>query len=201
MNRADFMQQIKIKGRDCLPNIYYFLKRLRLTVQSFFCASSRTVTIHPSTHVPRTARVQAIHGGSITIGKYCRIDDYALILTCGGDIKIGDHCLINHFCALYGHGGLTIGHHVMIATQTVIIPANHRYDDLGVPMSEQGHTTLGITIADDVWIGAGVRILDGVHIGKGAVVGAGAVVTKDVPEYAVVAGVPAQVIKYRGKQS
>ena len=75
---------------------------------------------------------------------------------------------------------------------------NHAFDRTDIPMNQQGFTPeKPIVIEDDVWIGARVIILPGVHIGTGAVVGAGAVVTKDVPDYAVVGGNPARILKMR----
>jgi acetyltransferase-like isoleucine patch superfamily enzyme len=72
---------------------------------------------------------------------------------------------------------------------------NHVFDDPTKPFVEQGITAEGIIIEDDVWLGAGAIVMDGVRIGKGAVVAAGAVVTHDLPEHTLAAGVPAQVIK------
>jgi len=72
---------------------------------------------------------------------------------------------------------------------------DHNYEDLNLRIDEQGVRTKEIKIDDDVWIGANAVITAGVHIGRHAVVAAGAVVTKDVPEYCVVAGVPAKIIK------
>lgn len=115
----------------------------------------------------------------------------------GGNIRIGDNCSINPYCVLYGHGGLTIGNNVRIATHTVIIPANHVFSDKNIPIKDQGLTKVGIVIGDDVWVGAGVRILDGCRIGRGAIIGAGAVVTKDVQPYSVVVGVPAKMVAHR----
>jgi len=145
------------------------------------------------------ALLKIVNGGRIRIGNNCTIHDYAMLLTYGGIISIGDRTTVNPFCILYGHGGLKIGNGVRIAAHTTIVPFNHNYGDRDRFIYQQGETALGITINDDVWIGSGVRILDGVTIGKGAVIGAGSVVTRDVPEYAVVAGVPARTIKYRGK--
>ncbi len=159
----------------------------------------KRIIIEPSSRISRDARIKIIGGGSIRIGKYCTIHDYAMLLTYGGNISIGNRSTVNPFCVLYGHGGLKIGNGVRIATQTVIIPVNHKFNDVNKFIYEQGITALGIEIKDDVWIGAGAKILDGVTIGKGAVIAAGAVVNKDVPDYAIVAGVPAKVIKYRGK--
>ena len=79
-----------------------------------------------------------------------------------------------------------------------IITVNHNTERIDIPMREQGSLPpQKVTICDDVWIGARVIILPGVTIGKGSIIAAGAVVTKNVPEYAVVGGVPAKVIKYR----
>ncbi len=143
------------------------------------------------------ASIKTNLGGTILIGKNCEISEYALFKTYGGEIVIGDDCSINPFCVIYGHGKLRIGNKVRIAAHTVIIPANHSFEDLEIPIMDQAESRKGITIEDDVWIGTGVRILDGVHIGKGAVVAAGSVVTKAVPDYAVVGGVPAKIIKTR----
>ncbi len=135
--------------------------------------------------------------GRIEIGSNSEIHPYAMLHTYGGWIEIGECCSINPFCMLYGHGGLKIGNKVRIATHTVIIPANHGIDRLDIPIMNQPELRDGISIGDDVWIGASVCVLDGVHIGQGSVVGAGSVVTQDVPEFSVVAGIPARIIRLR----
>ncbi len=116
-------------------------------------------------------------------------------------IKIGRNSLIGEYCVIRGQGGVAIGDRVYTSPFTQIIAVNHVFDDPERPFIEQGITAEGITIEDDVWLGAGAIITDGVHIGKGAVVAAGAVVTKDVPPHTVVAGVPARVIKHIDKHS
>ena len=82
-----------------------------------------------------------------------------------------------------------------------IISVNHVFDDPERPFIEQGITAEGVVVEDDVWIGSGAIITDGVCIGRGAVVAAGAVVTKDVPPYTVVGGVPARIIRKVGESS
>ncbi|MBI5189859.1 MAG: acyltransferase [Nitrospirae bacterium] len=147
-------------------------------------------------HVVLHARLE---GSRIEIGEGTIILEYASLYTVGGFIKIGRGCSVNNFCVLYGHGGLTIGDGVSIAAHTVIVPANHRFDDTGLPIKLQGETKKGIVIGDDVWIGANVTVLDGVTIGDGSVVGAGSVVTRDIPPMSVAAGNPARVIRRRGE--
>lgn len=91
-----------------------------------------------------------------------------------------------------------IGEKVMMGQECLMFTSNHRIDRLDTPMGFQGMTeSKTIIIGNDVWIGARVTILPGVHIGKGAVIGAGAVVTKDVPEYEVWGGNPARFLKSR----
>ncbi|MDQ2690417.1 MAG: acyltransferase [Chloroflexota bacterium] len=110
-------------------------------------------------------------------------------------IQIGRDSLIGEYSVIRGQGGVRIGDRVYTSPFTQIIAVNHVFDDPNRPFVEQGITAEGIIIEDDVWLGAGAIITDGVRVGKGAVVAAGAVVTKDVPPYTVVGGVPAKPIR------
>lgn len=112
-------------------------------------------------------------------------------------ISVGNYVCINRHTLLGGQGSLTIGNYVNIGPNCNLITANHRFDQPDKPMAFQGITTGPIVIEDDVWLGVNVTVLPNVRIGRGAVVGASAVVTKDVPPYAIVAGVPARVLRYR----
>jgi acetyltransferase-like isoleucine patch superfamily enzyme len=110
-------------------------------------------------------------------------------------IIIGRDSLVGEYSVIRGQGGVNIGDRVYTSPFTQIIAVNHVFDDPNEPFVNQGITAQGITIEDDVWLGAGVIITDGVHVGKGSVVAAGAVVTQDIPPHTVVGGVPARVIK------
>lgn len=111
-------------------------------------------------------------------------------------VSLGDYSGIGVNARL--HGTVKIGEYVMMGEDCIVITRNHAYDRTDIPMMMQGfETEKPVTIDDDVWIGDRVTILPGVHIGKGAIVAAGAVVTKDVEAYSVVAGVPAKKIKSR----
>lgn len=114
-------------------------------------------------------------------------------------MQLGDNVIIDRNCQFYAHSGIQIGNNVMIASFVSLISDDHKYKDLNIPMIEQGviNARNPIIIEDDVWIGTKATILKEVHIGKGAIIGANAVVTKDVPSYAIVGGNPAKVIKYR----
>ncbi len=111
-------------------------------------------------------------------------------------IKIGRNCLIGEYCVIRGQGGVNIGDRVYTSPFTQLLAVNHVFNDPRLSFVDQGITAKGITIEDDVWLGAGAIITDGVRVQKGAVVAAGAVVTKDVPPHSVVGGVPARVIRF-----
>ncbi len=130
-------------------------------------------------------------------GKNVRIEPRAFFHS-GRNISIGDDSSIGERSHLLGK--VVIGKAVMMGQEVIIITQNHRFDRIDIPMCQQGFKKEEpVTIADDVWIGARVIILPGVTVAKGAILAAGAVVTKDVPEYAIVGGNPAKVIKFRNQ--
>ena len=112
-------------------------------------------------------------------------------------ISIGKNFSINIGAHLDGRGGISIGKNVMIGPYVVIVSSEHQHQQRDVPMVELDHIFDPVNIRDDVWVGAHAVINCGVEIGRGAVIGAGAVVVEDVPEFAIVGGVPAKVIGNR----
>jgi galactoside O-acetyltransferase len=121
----------------------------------------------------------------------------------GGSIRIGNNSFFNrdvHINADIG-GQIVIGENCLIGPKVVMRTASHCFEKKEVNIREQGHQIADILIEHDCWIGANAIILGGVHIGRGSIIGAGAVVTKDIPSMAIAVGVPAKVIKYRGVQS
>lgn len=104
-------------------------------------------------------------------------------------LKVGENVFINSNLLAMARGGITIEDDVMIAANASLISNNHD------PYDRQVLTCRPVLIKKGAWIGAGATVLPGVSVGKYAIVGAGAVVTKDVPDYAVVLGAPAKVVK------
>lgn len=136
----------------------------------------------------------------IFMGKNVKVMQYSkLYANDRGIIKIGNNVSINTNVQLgAGNSGeIIIGNDVLIASNVVIRASNHVFDKVDVPIWKQGHSGGRIVIEDDVWIASNAVILPNVTIRKGAIVAAGAVVTKDVASYQVVAGIPAKTIKIR----
>jgi acetyltransferase-like isoleucine patch superfamily enzyme len=138
---------------------------------------------------------------SISFEGLVRIGKGSFFTAKGGSIEVGNNTAFNmnvHINASVG-GMIRIGEWCLIGPNVVMRTASHRYDNPNHFIKLQGHIAGDICIEDDVWICANAVILGGVRIGRGAVIGAGAVVTKDVPSMAIAVGVPAKVIKFRGK--
>ncbi len=131
--------------------------------------------------------------GFISCGRNVNIEHGAVFskhVTLGDNSGIGIHAQLT--------GTVVIGAYVMMAPDVVIITSNHATDRVDIPMQQQGTAAeQPVIIRDDVWIGQRVMILPGVEIGQGSIIGACAVVTKNVPPYAIVAGNPARIIRSR----
>jgi maltose O-acetyltransferase len=128
-------------------------------------------------------------GDNVWIEKHAWVGD-------GKGRKLGNNSGIGSNASIGKY--VCIGDDVMMGVDVMIITRNHEFEDVNRPMRLQGFKDyVPVTIEDDVWIGARVIILQGVRIGKGAIIGAGAVVTKDVAPYSIVGGVPARFIKSR----
>ncbi|WP_416828187.1 acyltransferase [Ectobacillus polymachus] len=129
-------------------------------------------------------------GENVNIEKDAQFDSQ---ITLGNNSGIGINARIG--------SKVFIGNNVMMGPECIVYTANHCFDRTDIPMCEQGFMDIKpVNIGDDVWIGGRVIILPGVSIGTGAIIGAGSVVSKDIPPYAIVAGVPAKVKKYRLSQ-
>ncbi len=122
------------------------------------------------------------------------------ILSCkNGDIILGRKVNIGFNSEIFSGSRVELGENTLVAAFCYFIGGDHVADTGDRAINEQGSSSLGITVAPGCWFGAAVKVLDGVSIGANAILGAGAVVTKDVPENTVSVGVPARVIKHRGE--
>lgn len=147
----------------------------------------------------RVTIFQDYEGGSVELDKQVHLYGDSYIQTgYGGTIKIGANTHIQPRCQFSAYkSSIQIGDQVQIAPNCAFYPYDHSFAP-DKPIFEQGFDTKGnIVVEDDAWIGYGVIVLSGVRIGKGAVIGAGAVVTKNIPDGAIATGAPARVVKMR----
>lgn len=141
----------------------------------------------------RSVRKDIVPFNGFSLGKSSVIEDYTIINNAVGEIIIGNHTRIGMGNTIIGP--VMIGNNVILAQNVVISALNHNFEDVLTTINQQGVVTDQITIENNVWIGANTSILAGVHIGEHVVVGAGSVVTKDIPPFSVVVGNPAKIIK------
>jgi len=121
------------------------------------------------------------------------VQENVLINANRGFVSIGHGSWIGPCTVISGNGGVDIGENVMIASHCAINTVSHNSCRTDIPMRDQGLNCDPVLIDDDVWIGIGVIILQGIRIGRGSIIGAGAVVTGDIPPFSIAMGTPARV--------
>lgn len=154
----------------------------------------------PGSRLGRRAKLvgaQLVHvGGGVMLGEQAWLNAKDDRRDGMPTLRIGDGTYIGRFAQINAWRSVTIGSNVLIADRVFISDADHQYADADTPIRLQGDSFLGaVTLRDGCWIGIGAAILPGVTVGRNAVVAANAVVTQDVPDRAVVGGIPAKIIK------
>jgi acetyltransferase-like isoleucine patch superfamily enzyme len=145
------------------------------------------VTIRP------TARLDLHECNTFRIGSRSFIEDYCVFNNLAGDCIIGENTFIGIGNIIIGP--VELGSNIVTAQHVIISGMNHQYENINVPVKDQGITTSRISIADDCWIGAQSVITAGVTIGRHCVVAGGSVVTRSIPPYSLAGGNPAQILK------
>ncbi len=141
--------------------------------------------VSPEAHIYEVRRAK--------VGNGVKIGSHALLRRL--ELEMGDNCTVNSYAVIQGK--VTVGSQVSIAPGAKLFGENHNFDRTDIPFKLQGNRRDGIVIGDDVWIGADVIIVDGVRVGSHVVLAAGAVVVKDIPDYALAGGNPAKVLRDR----
>lgn len=172
----------------CVPGRIGVLLRRGLLTPFFESAGAKFA-------IARGAEIRGLR--SITLGKDISFDQGAFVSAVSGKLRIGDRLRANRGAFIVADGGeIRIGKDVLIAMGCILRASNHRIDGLpAVPIQDQGHVAGVIEIGDGVWLGAGVTVLPGARIGRNSVIGAGAVVSGEIPEGSLAVGVPAVVKK------
>jgi acetyltransferase-like isoleucine patch superfamily enzyme len=120
------------------------------------------------------------------------------ILSCkNGDIEIDEGANIGFNCEIFSASRVHVGKNILMAAYTYLVGGDHLFDRTDIPVLQQGRTARGIDVGDGVWLGAHVVVTDGSVIGRDAIIGAGAVVVGEIPEFAIATGIPARVTRDR----
>jgi acetyltransferase-like isoleucine patch superfamily enzyme len=120
------------------------------------------------------------------------------ILSCkNGDIDIDEGANIGFNCEIFSASRVHVGRNVLMAAYTYLVGGDHLFDRTDIPVLQQGRTARGIDVGDGVWLGAHVVVTDGSTAGRDAIIGAGAVVVGEIPEFAIATGIPARVTRDR----
>ena len=137
----------------------------------------------------------------LRIGDHCHIFAGCKLMidliSASSGITLGRNVAMNFNCYIDGSGGVEIGDYSLLGVNVVILSSSHRFDQPGKLIQQSGKIFQPTRIGSDVWIGSNAVIRAGVEIGRGSVIGAGAVVTRSFPEYSIVAGVPARLMRAR----
>lgn len=166
---------------------------VRLFVNPFIHQVSSAASIR------RGARLDVFPFQPFIVGKEAIIEDFATINNGMGPVVLGDRSLVGIGCIIIGP--VTLGADVLLAQHVVISALNHRFNDVTKPIRAQGVEFSSVSVGEGSWIGANVVITAGVHIGRNCVIGAGSVVTHDVPDFSVAVGNPARVVKQYDQQT
>jgi acetyltransferase-like isoleucine patch superfamily enzyme len=148
-----------------------------------------------SVFVDSRARFRVTDGGQLLIGNDGTVGRDTLIVAKKGKINVSARCFIGQGTVIAADESVIIGNDCLIGEHVTIRDQNHRTDYTDIPFAFQGMHSSPISIGDNVWVGAKATIVSGTTIGSNSVIAANAVVSKDVPPWSVVGGVPARVIR------
>ena len=162
--------------------------------------AGRGVKLEEHAELQCLARRGVVLGDGVTIGRGASIRPSSYYGHEPGEgLAVGAGSAIGAYSWIGASGFVSIGRDVMFGPRVLVLPENHVFDDPGRTIKSQGVVRSGVVVEDDCWIGAGATLLAGVRIGRGSVVAAGAVVRSDVAPMSVVGGVPARLLKTRGR--
>lgn len=155
----------------------------------------RSVTIGSHCEIDGFAYENIILGDCVKIGSYSKLLSTSHFSKFGKGLKMGNNSAIGDFTHFGASGGIEIGENVIMGSYISFHSENHNYSDTSKLIREQGVTSKGIKLGDNIWVGAKVTFLDGCVVGNNSVVAAGAVVNGVFPDNVVIGGIPAKVLK------
>lgn len=153
------------------------------------------VTIENNVSIDGYAKNKLIFGNNVKIGSYSSVSCTSHFSKYGKSLIVGNNSAFGRFTEFGAAGGIEIGNDVIMGSYISFHSENHNFNDTSKLIREQGVTSKGIKIGNNVWVGAKVTFLDGCIVGNNSVVAAGAVVNGIYPDNSIIAGVPAKIIK------
>lgn len=157
----------------------------------------KCVTFDDNVYINALCKNGVTFGNNVSIGKNSVIECTGVLRNLGDQLRIGNGVGFSPYAFISVRGKIDIGDNCIFGPYVKIFSENHNFNDVNQLIRKQGETRQNVKICEDCWIGANVIILPGVTIGKGCVIAAGAVVNKDIPDFSVVGGIPAKIIKTR----
>mgnify|MGYP001338126213 CR=1 FL=1 len=174
-----------------------FLGRHCKVTHAHLISVGKTLVLGDRVEIRALSRHGIVMGNNISIHANSIIECTGVLNDLGEGLRIGSNVGMGQGCFIQVRGPVSIGNNVIFGPGVSIFSENHRSIDPAVFINEQGVTRAGVTIEDGVWLGSRTVVLDGVTVGNNSIVAAGSVVTSDVAPFAIVAGVPARLIRYR----
>ena len=191
------MALVRFMARNGMLTPKYALLLLRLARRKWLSTYGRRLKLDGLAFIGPRVTLQIGRRGRVALGRWSWVGHGTKIRCHEGVVSIGAKTVLGQDCTISAFQHVSIGRECVVADRVMLIDFDHGASDVERPIRLQGIYKRDVRVGNNVWIGYGACILRGVTVGDNAVIGTSAVVTKDVPANAVVAGVPARVIRMR----
>jgi carbonic anhydrase/acetyltransferase-like protein (isoleucine patch superfamily) len=193
MNYGKINNTMTLSGKRSTSSKLALITRRFLVPRAFVTAYA---LVHWRASISTRAEVELTP--HLFLGRGTTVSSFTKMKATDGPLVTGQRCGFGTGCFISsGAGGIKMGDHVIVGPNVSMIASNYRYVQLDVPLEDQGHTSLGIVIGRNVWIGANCVIVDGAQIGDNSIVVAGSLVNRRFPANCIIQGNPAKVILKR----
>jgi acetyltransferase-like isoleucine patch superfamily enzyme len=183
--------------RNRMITFKYALLAARLLWRRFLTVTGYRMRLEGMAFIGRGVRIQIGRQGRLRLGRWVWIGRGTKIRCHEGEVAIGNKTVFGEDCTISAYQRVSIGEQCIVADRVMMIDFDHNVAEVERPIRVQGIYKRDVRIGNNVWVGYGAQILRGVTVGDNSIIGASAVVNKDVPANAVVGGVPARIIRMR----
>ena len=191
------LRLIRFLARNGMLTPKYARLALRYAWRRFLTAAGRRWETDGLVFFGRRLEIQIGRRGRVRFGRFVWIGDGTKIRCHEGEVIIGAKTVLGQECTISAYRRVRIGEQCVVADRAMFIDFDHGVVEVERPIRQQGIYKRDVDVGSNVWIGYGACILRGVRIGDNAIVGTNSVVTRDVPQNAVVGGIPAKVLRMR----